>query len=340
MVHLRRGLRPLNWNKTILDKCNNTLSGDLNSRNPDFKNTVCGKGWFSSDKACARREVRSLRNAARDRTKTAYKSAKQTWKDFQDNLKSLRLKYQADYLPVVMKLLKGPISKGLSEMNLASDTTEVAGDASSIDTKSISSQEVLKEFITLKLTCLVQTKLIDPMLNQIKATLWTAVDFGVGLVKDPLILSISSIPFVGPPLAFVIGKIIDKLYSAIQTKVDGVIDSLGEKILNAIVKSIVGALFPGNTYKPADAATLAAQANTQATSISATQKASLQAADAAAQAANGPVGLENELKAGAQTQSDSPANEDKKDTAEEEALQRSDDGRTSPSAARSTTTPL
>ena len=188
-----------NWNKTILDKCNNTLSGDLNSRNPDFKNTVCGKGWFSSDKACARREVRSLRNAARDRTKTAYKSAKQTWKDFQDNLKSLRLKYQADYLPVVMKLLKGPISKGLSEMNLASDTTEVAGDASSIDTKSISSQEVLKEFITLKLTNLVQTKLIDPMLNQIKATLWTAVDFGVGLVKDPLILSISSIPFVPGP---------------------------------------------------------------------------------------------------------------------------------------------
>jgi hypothetical protein len=188
-----------NRNKTILDECAYTLGGNLNSRNPDFKNTVCGKGWFASDKACARREARSLRNAARDRVKTAYKSAKQTWKDFQDKLKNL--KYQADYLPVVMKLLKGPISKSLSEMNLASDTTEVAGDASSIDTKSISSQEVLKEFITLKLTCLrlVQTKLIDPMLNQIKATLWTAVDFGVGLVKDPLILSISSIPFVPGP---------------------------------------------------------------------------------------------------------------------------------------------
>jgi TATA-binding protein-associated factor Taf7 len=120
----------------------------------------------------------------------------------------------------------------------------------------------------------------------------------------------------------VIGKIIDKLYSAIQTKVDGVIDSLGEKILNAIVKSIVGALFPGNTYKAADAATLAAQANTQATSISATQTASLQAA---AQAANDPAGLEDELKAGAEEQSESSADEDNKDAAEEEALQRSDD---------------
>ena len=314
-----------NRNKTILDKCPYTLGGNLNSRNPDFKNTVCGKGWFASDKACARREARSLRNAARDRAKTAYKSAKQTWKDFQDNLKSL--KFQADYLPVVMKLLKGPISKGLSEMNLASDTTEVAGDASSIDTKSISSQEVLKEFITLKLTNLVQTKLIGPMLELIKGVLWNAVDTLVTLIKDPLILSISSIPFVGPPLAFVIGKIIDKLYSAIQTKVDGVIDSLGEKILNAIVKSIVGALFPGNTYKPADAATLAAQANTQATSISAThwQKASLQAADAAAQAANGQVGLEDELKVGAEELSVSSADEEKIDTAEEEALQGSDD---------------
>jgi hypothetical protein len=308
-------------NTTILAKCNYTLSGDLNSRNPNFKTTVCGKGWFSSDKACARKEVRSLRNAARDRAKTAYKSAKQTWKDFKDNLKSL--KYQADYLPVVMKLLKGPILKSLSDMNFATDTTGVAGDASSIDTKSISSQEVLKEFITLKLTNLVQTKLIDPIFSEIKTKLWAAVDTGVAMVKDPLILSINSIPFVGPPLAFVIGKVIDKLYSIIQTKVDGVIDRLGEKILNAIVNSIVGALFPGNTYKPADAATLAAQANTQATSISASQKTSLttQAADAAAQAANGQA----ELTAGAQTESESSADDDETDTAEEDALQGSDD---------------
>lgn len=224
-----------------------------------------------------RRGLRAIRRKKRRALRKEWKKAKSAYKNFKKRLRGARFKVKL--LPKIFKVIAPKLQKHLSTVNMSnSGSAEGAAVVSSTpDVKSANKSpakrktfwKVMRKFLQLS----VESKVFPAVkgaFTKIQTKLWAVLGKVIAAIKQSIVGSVGSIPFVGGVLAVVAGGVIDLVWGIVKMVVNRSLERIWKKIAkvvsNVIVKTCfaVGGMFKRDTSGAKKAADKANNAITSA----------------------------------------------------------------------------
>lgn len=230
-----------------------------------------------------RRGLRKIKRKRKRELRKEWKKAKAAYKTYKKQLRGARFKVKL--MPKIFKVIAPKIQKQLSTVNISDNANaEDAGVGVVSKTPNVTSanrkpdnvktfNKIMKKFLQLAVESKV-FPVVKTNFEKIQKKLWQVLDKIIMAIKQSIVGSVGSIPFVGGILAVVAGGVIDLVWGIVKMVVNRSLERIWKKIAKVISKFIVKAcLTVGGAFKRnvAGAKKGASKANKQVTSAATEQ---------------------------------------------------------------------